>query len=217
MYKTLALGLIILLAAGCAGERGRTTYYPAAYPPPPPSTQPPPSYRQTPPAHVATGPRPVKPLGQGMLASNAVEGYMDTQESELRAQLRGSGVIVARTGNALLLNIRNDQLFEPNTTAISSRGGEILERIATTVRKFDSSLIVVNAYTDTTGTHEQNLAVSQKRADAVVRQFSEDGVEQKRLAGKGFGDEILKIPTGPNVSEPRNRRIEMRITPVVKT
>ena len=61
------------------------------------------------------------------------------------------------------------------------------------------------------------MRMSQKRADAVVKQLADDGLEQKRVAGKGFGDEILKIPTGPNVAEPRNRRIEIRISPLVKS
>lgn len=205
-YVPLLLG--VFLAAGCAAERPP----PGAYD----SSAQPPSYRAAPP-RFATGPRPVKPIGAGVLAANAVEGYMDGQENDLRSALRGSGIVVARMGNGMLLNIRNDLVFSPDSAAISARGSQLLDRIATIVRKYDSSLLVVNTYTDTTGTRDQNLSVSQKRADAVVKQLVDDGVNQKRLAGKGFGDEILKIPTGPNVNEPRNRRIEMRITPVVKT
>ena len=214
MPRALLVTLLALLSAGCAAERPPPAYYS-----PPPSLAPPPPaapYRaQT--QHFISGPRPVKPIGAGVLAANAVEPYMDNQEGELRSGLRGSGIVVARTGNALLLNIRGDLLFEPNSAAISARGSEYLERIATLVRKYDSSLVVVNAYTDTTGSREHNLAVSQKRADSVVKQLTDDGVEQRRLAAKGFGDEILKIPTGPNINEPRNRRIEMRITPTVKS
>jgi outer membrane protein OmpA-like peptidoglycan-associated protein len=142
---------------------------------------------------------------------------MDSMEGELRAQLRGSGIVIQRSGDMLLLNIGDGLLFSSDTLSLSSHGEGFLDRIAYTVRKFDSSLVVINAYTDTTGTSAQNLAVSQKRADAVVKQLADDGLEQKRVAGKGFGDEILKIPTGPNVAEPRNRRIEIRISPLVKS
>ena len=213
--RALAVICGVFLVAGCAGgPPPQQGYYrtPAARQPAPSSE----AYRPSP-QRVASAPRPVKPIGAGVLASNAVEGYMDNQENELRTALHGSGIIVARTGNALLLNIRDDQLFEPSSSSLSSRGTEVLDRIASDVRKFDSTLVVINAYTDTTGTGEQNLAVSQKRAETVGKQLVENGVEQKRVSAKGFGDEILKIPTGPNVSEPRNRRIEMRITPLVKS
>jgi hypothetical protein len=135
---------------------------------------------------------------------------MDNQEGEMRTALHGTGIIVARTGNDLLLNIRSDSLFEPESLSLSAHGAELLAHLATVVHKFDSTLLVANGFTDTTGSRAQNLVVSQKRADAVVKQLADDGVDQKRLAAKGFGDEILKIPTGPNVSEARNRRIEIR-------
>ena len=208
---SLLLGTLVL--AACTAEPPGPGYY---YPPPRAERAPP--YRSTPSSHVAVAhPEAVKPVGAGVLAANAVDGYMDNEENDMRAALRGSGIIVARTGNDLLLNIRSDSLFEPASLSLSTHGGEVLTRLAMVVRKFDSTLLVANGFTDTTGSPAQNLTVSQKRADAVIKQLVEDGVEQKRLAAKGFGDEILKIPTGPNVSEARNRRIEIRITPLVKT
>lgn len=216
MSRALPVVLGAVLLAGCMAEPPPR---PAYYYPPPPSGQgtPPIAVRPVPAMHIAASPKAVKPLGAGVLAANVVEGYMDNQEGEVRAALHGTGITVARTGNDLLLNIRSDSLFEPESLALSAHGAELLAHLAMVIRKFDSSLIVANGFTDTTGSRAQNLTVSQKRADAVIKQLGDDGVEQKRLAAKGFGDEILKIPTGPNVSEARNRRIEIRITPLVKT
>jgi outer membrane protein OmpA-like peptidoglycan-associated protein len=215
MPRVLTVVLGALLVAGCMAEpRPGPAYY---YPPPPGQRPPPVASRPSAPARVAASPKPVKPLGAGVLAANVVEGYMDNQEGETRAALHGAGIVVARTGNDLLLNIRSDSLFEPESLSLSPHGVELLAHLAMVIRKFDSTLIVANGFTDTTGSPTQNITVSQKRADAVIKQLADDGVEQKRLAAKGFGDEILKIPTGPNVSEARNRRIEIRITPLVKT
>jgi outer membrane protein OmpA-like peptidoglycan-associated protein len=215
MQQTLPMILILLLSAGCATAPPPPAYSSA---PPPPAYERVPALAGHPPAsHAPAAPRPIKAIGAGVLAQNAVEGYMDSMEGELRGQLRGSGIVIQRSGDMLLLNIRDGLLFSSDALSLSSHGESFLERIAYTVRKFDSSLVVVNGYTDTTGTSTQNLTVSQKRADAVVKQLADEGVEQKRLAGKGFGDEILEIPTGPNVAEPRNRRIEIRISPLVKS
>ena len=216
MSRTLTAVLGALIVAGCMAEPPLgPAYY---YPPPPPGQRPPPSaVRPAPAMHVAASPKAVKPLGAGVLAANVVEGYMDNQEAEMRAALHGTGIIVARTGNDLLLNIRSDSLFAPESLSLSPHGVELLAHLAAVVRKFDSTLLVANGFTDTTGSRAQNLVVSQKRADAIVKQLAYDGVEQKRLAAKGFGDEILKIPTGANVSDARNRRIEIRITPLMKT
>jgi len=216
MSRALPVVMCILLTAACASEESPparySTTHSLSYKSPPPLPAP----RAAAVRVAADTPRPVKPLGAGILAANAVEGYMDNQESALRAELRGSGALVQRSGNLLLVNIRDDLLFAPDSASFSAGGRDLVDRIGAVVRKFDSSLIVVNGYTDTTGTAAQNLAVSQKRADAVARQLAGEGVEQKRLAAKGFGDEILKIPTGPDVAQPKNRRIEIRISPLVK-
>lgn len=219
MSRALRVALYALLIAGCVAEPEGPPRY-VGYPPPlyPPLRPLPPADSSARDARPApSGPAAVKPIGAGVLAANAVEAYMDRQESALRGQLRGDGIVVQRSGDVLLLNIRDNLLFSSNSLSISPRGQEILGRIADIVRRFDSSLLVVNGFTDTTGTAAQNLQVSQKRADAVTRQLADDGVEQKRLAAKGFGEEILEVPTGPNVAEPRNRRVEIKISPLVKS
>jgi len=213
MYRPTLIVLGALAVAACTAEPPpRSAYY--SYPPPEQGAPPPAAAHQRA-DRTPAGPEPVRSIGAGVLASSVAEGYMDNEESSMRTALRGSGIIVARTGNDLLLNIRSDSLFG-TSVSLSDRGEALVERISEVVRKFDSTRIVIDGYTDTTGTRTQNIDVSQKRADAVAKQFSDDGVESRRLAAKGFGDEILKIPTGPKVNEPRNRRIEIRITPIVK-
>ena len=43
--------------------------------------------------------------GVGALAGGAIGNYMDNQESELRAQLEGTGVSVTRVGDRIVLNM----------------------------------------------------------------------------------------------------------------
>jgi outer membrane protein OmpA-like peptidoglycan-associated protein len=200
----------VLALAGCVGEP------PSMSVPPPQPGAPSPPVAQTSPRPLLRPPA-VKPIGAGLLGAKAAEGYMDQEESDLRAHLRGSGIVVSRMGDNLVLNIPSDTLFGANSVALDARGAELLSTIALDARRFDSTQIVINGYTDTTGTDEQNLKVSQKRADAVQKALADNGVDPHRLAAKGFGAEILRIPTGPSVNEPRNRRIEMRITPRIKT
>ena len=48
-------------------------------------------------------------------------------------------------------------------------------------------------------------------ADELVN----DGINPARISPRGYGETHLRIPTGDNVSEPRNRRVEIRILPHV--
>jgi outer membrane protein OmpA-like peptidoglycan-associated protein len=147
----------------------------------------------------------------GPLTQAGVGKYMDAQEAELRALMRGRGIMVVRRGNDLLVTFPNDKLF--NGVTLSSTGQRFLEIMVPLLRKYDHTLVQVNGYTDTSGTPEQNLDVSQKRAAAVADVLTGLGVPDSRIEVHGFGATNLKVMTGDHVSEPRNRRIEIYIVP----
>ncbi|HEY3777818.1 MAG TPA: OmpA family protein [Rhizomicrobium sp.] len=159
-------------------------------------------------------PDKVKPLGQGMLTALSVGNYMDDQEKDLRAKLRGSGVTVSRVGDNLVVNIRSDQLFDGKAPALSSQGDSIVHRVADSARKFDSTTLSVNGFTDLAGAPQRDVKMSQMRADMVDKALVENGVDPHRISAKGFGAGDTKTS---NAKNERNRRVEIDITPRVKT
>lgn len=218
MRKAILSVLVLAVLAGCASPPPPSRY---DYGPPPPPPQYPPSsmrpYAPPPaPRTAETQVRNVKPLGAGQLTAQNVEAYTDTEEGELRAALRGSGVLVSRMADDLVINMKSDPLFAPGSSELSEHAGDVMQSIAMVVRKYDSTRLQVNGYTDTAGSPQENDKISEARAQAVAHALAEDGVDGKRILARGFGEKGLKIPTGANVSEPRNRRIEIRITPIKK-
>jgi outer membrane protein OmpA-like peptidoglycan-associated protein len=158
----------------------------------------------------------VKPLGKGELTAQNVEPYMDAQERELRIALRGSGTVVSRVGDNLAVRIPAAALFSGDSDAISGDGRAILTKIALDVRKYDSTRISVSGFTDTRGTPAQAKQNSERRAKAVKDTLATDGVNSRRIDAKGLGAENARVPTAANVAEPRNRRVEIEISPVMK-
>ena len=143
------------------------------------------------------------------LTSAGVGHYMDALEHDLRLRLRGSGIAVARRGDDMLITFPNDRLFAG--ASLGSSGQGVLGSVAQLLRRYDHTLVQVNGYTDTSGSPVQNLSVSLDRAALVGAALTGDGVAAGRIEVHGFGETNLKIATGDHVSEPRNRRIEMRI------
>jgi outer membrane protein OmpA-like peptidoglycan-associated protein len=162
----------------------------------------PPSVPVTPPPRVVTA-GPLTPAGVGR--------YMDALERDLRLRLRGSGVVVARRGDDMLVTILNVRLFA--SESVSPAGQSLLESVAQVLRTYEHTLVQVNGYTDTSGTPEQNLTVSLKRAALAGDALTRSGIAASRIEVHGFGGTSLKIATGDRVNEPRNRRIELRIVP----
>lgn len=215
--KKLVVVLAALALSACAGERA---YAPP--PPPPPAGYPPPATAKPLPSQPKPAKTAEKPAPQrvpqnvpsaGPLKTAMVGGYMDNQERDLRAHLRGTGVLVSRPGDEIVLTAHNDLLFEGNSAKLTLRGSNALAKIAIIARHYDHTHLDVGGYTDTTGTPDQNQAVSQKRAKAVANALIADGVSADRISSQGFGETRLKVKTGENVSQPRNRRVEIRITP----
>jgi len=68
----------------------------------------------------------------------------------------------------------------------------------------------IEGHTDTVGTPELNRSLSERRAEAVVQYLANtDHVDRTRLEAVGMGQDDLAVPTGPQVSEPRNRRVQV--------
>ncbi|MBI3677241.1 MAG: OmpA family protein [Proteobacteria bacterium] len=201
----LSAQLSTLALAGC-----ETDHYPQ---PRDWQTAPPPS-RTAPPARPRTNLQ-MPPGKPGTAALAKADAYMDRQEVDLRLGLRNRGILVARQGDTLVLNMKSDTVFDTNSTAVSPQFAVILRGIANVIRYYDRTAIEVDGYTDTAGAPDQNMTVSQRRADAVAKALMAGGVNAKRVTAKGWGETRLKIPTGDNANEPRNRRVEIRIAPLL--
>jgi outer membrane protein OmpA-like peptidoglycan-associated protein len=73
-----------------------------------------------------------------------------------------------------------------------------------------STRVRIEGHTDTVGTHETNMSLSQRRATAAVAYLVERfAIQSARLEAVGRGEENLLISTGSNVDEPRNRRVHV--------
>lgn len=67
------------------------------------------------------------------------------------------------------------------------------------------SKIRVVGFSDTRGTADYNLALSQRRADSVASLLIRAGIPAEKLEVEGMGEVSLPEPTDDNVAEPLNR------------
>ena len=68
----------------------------------------------------------------------------------------------------------------------------------------------IEGHTDTVGSPEANMALSEKRAQKVVEYLhGKFNVDTARLEAVGMGETQLLVPTPDQRSEPRNRRVHV--------
>ncbi len=161
------------------------------------------------------GGRTARILGAGIggVAGGAIGYQKDKQIKELRESTAGSGIDVTDNGDGILLNLP-DVTFAVDSTEISPSFQSALDRVAQSMVQYPDSLIDVYGHTDSTGSDQYNMALSQRRADAVSRYLISRGVSSARLQAKGMGESYPVADNTTADGRARNRRVEVKITPV---
>ncbi len=151
--------------------------------------------------------------GIGTIAGAAVGQYMDRQERELRRQTAGTGVVVERQGDELLLTMPSGITFAFNRFDVQPQFRPTLDQVAQTLAAYPQTLIDIYGHTDNVGSDAYNQTLSENRARSVADYLASRGVQSERMATRGFGE---SQPTADNATEAgraQNRRVEIRITP----
>jgi OOP family OmpA-OmpF porin len=103
--------------------------------------------------------------------------------------------------------------FDFNQAQLGPDAQQILQRIAQQVKQDPSLRIVVVGKADRTGTDSYNLALSQRRADAVRQLLVDAGVPTTNVDARWVGEREPPVPTAQGIREPRNRVVEIAQQP----
>ena len=103
--------------------------------------------------------------------------------------------------------------FEFDSAVIQQRSHDILHVVAETLQlNPDLLLIEIGGHTDERGSAAYNLALSQRRADAVRQFLIDDGVDGDRLEAQGYGETRPLVAGHGERAWRTNRRVEFLIT-----
>ena len=113
----------------------------------------------------------------------------------------------------------NDINFASGSWEVPSRYHARLARIAQAmlriIEKNPREIFLIEGHTDAAGEPEDNLTLSDRRAEAVAVLLTEQfQAPPENLMVQGYGEQHLKVQT--SASEPRNRRVTIRrVTPLL--
>lgn len=152
--------------------------------------------------------------GIGALAGGGVGLYMDKQETDLRNRLQNSGVSVTRVGNDIILNMPSNITFDVNKFAIKPQFHEVLNSVAIVLNEYNQSFVDVIGHTDSDGSEDYNLQLSQARSASVSRYLTSQLVDGRRLESHGAGETQPIAPNSTAAGKAQNRRVEIKIVPL---
>ncbi len=160
--------------------------------------------------------------GKGALIGAAVGGaagagygyYADKQEAQLRQQMAGTGVEVQRQGNDITLIMPGNITFATGSAEIASNFYAPLNNLASSFTQYDQNSIEIVGHTDSTGSYQTNMALSQRRAQSVANYLIAQGVNGTRVTTRGAGPDSPVASNATESGRSQNRRVEINLRPL---
>src|SRR5690606_32922300 len=91
---------------------------------------------------------------------------------------------------------------------------QTLNAVARVLGKYNRTLVDVNGHTDSTGSMQHNMALSQRRAMSVGNYLAAQGVDGRRLAINGFGPNQPVATNATPDGRALNRRVEIYLSQI---
>jgi outer membrane protein OmpA-like peptidoglycan-associated protein len=145
----------------------------------------------------------------GGAAGAYIGRQMDKQAAEMRRDLEGAKV--ERVGEGIKITFDSGLLFDVNKYDLRAASRDNLAKLASILNKYPDTNILVEGHTDSTGTREINMPLSENRAKAVSGHLATLNVQSARFTVHGYGPDQ---PLGDNATvegRQTNRRVDIAI------
>lgn len=126
-------------------------------------------------------------------------GLLETQLKELNAKQTERGLVITL----------GDVLFDTNKAQLKSGGTRSLQKLAGFLKQYPLRKAQVEGYTDSTGSADYNLGLSDRRANAVRLSLVSMGINNDRITTHGYGQESPVASNDTADGRQMNRRVEI--------
>ena len=118
---------------------------------------------------------------------------------ELHAQKTERGMVVTI----------GDVLFGTDRAELNANGMATVRKLAEVMMQNPDRTVLVEGFTDSTGSHAHNQDLSERRAQSVAQALTSLGVERQRVATRGYGEAYPVASNDSASNRQLNRRVEI--------
>ena len=107
--------------------------------------------------------------------------------------------------------LNNDILFQYGKTDLSKNSKQTLNKAVELLNQIPNRTLVIQGHTDSAGSEEFNMQLSEQRAQAVYDYMLGQGLQIKEVSYKGYGETKPVADNETKEGRKANRRVEFRI------
>ena len=147
----------------------------------------------------------------GGVAGGYIGDRMDRQAERIEEEIPGAEV--KRVGEGINVTFNEDAgvYFDTNKSIVKGTSAATLDKLAGIFKEYPKSMVLVEGHTDSAGSDEYNMKLSQQRAESVTNYLISQGIDSGRFTTKWYGE---SQPVGDNATaegRAKNRRVELVI------
>jgi outer membrane protein OmpA-like peptidoglycan-associated protein len=146
--------------------------------------------------------------------SQAEQARSDAQSAQAESQRLAQqleNLQAAQTPRGIVLTL-DDVLFDTGKAHLKPGAQRSIDQIAAFLTENPERRVQVEGFTDSKGTNDYNLELSQSRADAVAMAIIQRGIDAQRVRALGYGEEFPVASNNNDGSRQLNRRVEIIVS-----
>ena len=135
---------------------------------------------------------------------------MDKQAEEIEKNVPGAKV--ERVGEGIVVDFSEKILFGYDRSDLSGTAEGNLDKLVKVLNDYPDTNIEIQGHTDSRGSDDYNMGLSERRAAAVSQYLRNKGVASSRVTTKGYGESAPIADNNTDDGRAQNRRVTFLIT-----
>lgn len=141
-------------------------------------------------------------------AEAATASVREEQSKSAALQQQLADLQAKQTDRGLVITL-SDVLFNTDKAELSAEGMRTAQKMADVLLQEPQSAVLIEGFTDSTGSSAHNLQLSQRRAESVRNALIGLGVKADKVSTRGYGEAFPVASNTDAGSRQLNRRVEI--------